>query len=163
MKMQELNLFIVDDNSLVLTNLRNYLNIRFGNDLKISTFHTGANALKEVNKDTDIVILDYDLGAENGNDVLKSIKKINSNTEVIMFTSNDEIGVAIESFRNGASDYVIKGDKELKKIASLINKIITYPIRIMVREFGISKYLAIFLLTFVSVGVVVFITMHYMN
>lgn len=163
MKTQGLNLFIIDDNSLVSTNLRNFLNTRFGKDLSISTFLTGASALKEINKDTDIVILDYDLGGENGNDVLKSIKSINSDTEVIMFTSNDEIATAIESFKNGASDYVIKGDKSLKKIVSLINKIITYPINIMVREFGISKFVAIFLLTFVSVGVVVFTVMQYMK
>ncbi len=161
MKTQGLNLFIIDDNTLVSTTLRNYLNNRFGNVLTISTFLTGASALKEINKNTNIVILDYDLKGENGNEILKSIKSINSETEVIMFTSNDEIATAIESFRNGASDYVIKGDKSLKKIASLINNIITYPIRIMVREFGISKLLAIFLLTFISVGLVVFAVMHY--
>lgn len=163
MKTQGLNLFIVDDNSLVLSALRNYLDNRFGKDLNITTFLSGENALKKIDKDTDIVILDYHLKNENGNEVLKSIKRINSKTEVIMLTSNEEVGVAIESFRIGASDYVIKGKSALKSISLLVNDIITYPIRIMVREFGISKFLAIFLLTFISVGIVVYSVMHYMN
>lgn len=163
MKTQGLNLFIVDDNALVLSTLRNYLNNRFGKDLNISTFLSGEKALKEVGKNTDIVILDYHLKNENGNEVLQSIKNINAKTEVIMLTSNEEVAVAIESFKIGASDYVIKGKSALKSIALLVNDIITYPIRVMVREFGVSKFVAIFLLTFVSVGIVVYSVMRIMN
>lgn len=156
MKTQEHNLFIIDDNTLILASLRNYLTNKFGDLLKISTFVSGANAIENIDKNTSIVILDYHFENENGNDILKSIKDINPNTEVIMFTSNEEIATAIESFQKGASDFIIKDDSGWKKISSRINQIITYPIKLMVREFGISKYLAIFVLTFVSVGAVVY-------
>jgi DNA-binding NarL/FixJ family response regulator len=163
MKSQELNLFIVDDNALTLTGLRNYLQQRFGDSMTIFTFLSGATALKEVNENTTIVILDYHLENENGNEVLKSIKEINPDTEVIMFTSNEEIGVAIESFRKGANDFVIKGDKAWKRIGSSVNKILTYPYRILVREFGVHKFVAIFLLTFAAMGIAVYITLQYIN
>jgi len=163
MNTQGLNLFIVDDNSLTLTSLRNYLNGRFGNDLNITTFLTGANALKKVDKNTGVVILDYYLDGENGNDILQSIKKINPKTEVIIFSSNEEIGVAIDSFRKGASDYVVKGDKAWKKISNLVLDIITYPIRTLVQEFRVTKFVAIFLLTFVTLGVIVAVTMKCMD
>lgn len=161
MNPQGLNLFIVDDNSLVLTSLRNYLDNRFGKDLNITTFLTGANALEKVDKDTGVVILDYNLEGENGNDVLQSIKKINPKTEVIMFSSNEEIGVAIDSFRKGASDFVIKGDKGRKKISNIILDIITYPVRILVQEFRVTKFVAIFLLTFVTMAIVVGLVLKY--
>lgn len=156
MSIQGLNLFIVDDDMLMVTGLKNHLNTRFGNDLNISTFSTGESVLKEIDKDTSIVILDYFLNGQNGNEILKSIKNINPKTEVIMLSSNEDIVVAIESFRKGATDYVIKGRKSWDKISSLVYKTITYPIRIIVREFGISKYLAIFLLTFMIMGATVF-------
>lgn len=163
MNTQGLNLFIVDDNQLMVTGLRNYLDNRFGTNLNISTFNTGESALKKVDEDTSIVILDYYLGDENGNDVLKSIKKINPKTEVIMLSSNEDIGIAIDSFRSGATDYVIKGEKSWRKIISLIQEIIVYPVRVMVREFGINKYIAIFLLTFMVMGIGVYFSLKFIH
>jgi len=158
-----MNLFIVDDNALMLTGLRNYLEQRFGTSLNISTFLTGESALRKVDADTNIVILDYFLEGENGNDVLTSIKRINSKTEVIMLSSNEDMGIAIESFRKGASDYVIKGENSWKKITSIVYNIVAYPVRVLMKEFKISKYLAVFLLTFLSVGIAVFFVLRYVH
>ena len=162
MSTQALNLFIVDDNQLMVTGLRNYLNKRFDSDLNISIFYNGASLLEKVDKDTNIVILDYYLEGENGNDILEAIKRINSSTQVIMLSSNEEIATAIDSFRKGASDYVVKGEKAWKKIASLVYNIITYPVRIMVKEFKVRKYLAIFMLTFIITGIIVYIALTWM-
>jgi len=161
MNTQGLNLFIIDDNQLMATGLKIYLNNRFGTNLNISTFNTGVSALKEVDKNTGIVILDYQLEGENGNDILKSIKRINPNTEVIMLSSNEDIATAIDSFRNGATDYVVKGEKAWKKVTSLVYGVITYPVRIMVREWGLNKYIAIFLLTFVIMGIIAYLSVEY--
>jgi DNA-binding NtrC family response regulator len=161
MNTQALNLFIIDDNQLMATGLRIYLNNRFGTNLNISTFNSGENALKEVNENTSIVILDYFLEGENGNDVLKAIKKINPNTEVIMLSSNEDIGIAIDSFRSGASDYVVKGEKAWKKITSIVYKTLTYPVRVMVREWGLNKYIAIFLFTFVIMGILAYLSVQF--
>lgn len=163
MKTQEFNLFIVDDNNLTLIGLKNHLQLRFGDGINIFTFLTGRSALERIDQNTAIVILDYHLENENGNDVLKAIKLKNPKTEVIMLTSNEEVGVAIESFRKGANDFVIKGDKAWKRIASSVNNIITYPYRIMVKEFGVHKFLAAFLLTFAGLGIAVVIVLQTMN
>ncbi len=161
MKNESHTLFIVDDNPLVITDVRNFLHTKFGSTLRIFTFHNGESALKKVNLETNIVILDYNLEGENGNKILKSIKEINPNTEVIMYSSNKDIGIAIEAFRNGAKDFVVKGYQSRKKLTSVILQILTYPIRIMVREFGISKFLAIFLMSFITMGLVVSLVLKY--
>lgn len=163
MKTQALNLFIVDDNPMVAMGLRQHLIHRFGSELNITTFPTGKSALENISADTNMVILDIMLEGENGNDILKSIKIINPATEVVMLSSNNEMEVAIRSFRNGASDYVVKGEKSWKKITSLVLKALTYPVRVMVQEFGINKYIAMFLLTFVAIGVGVFLTLKFTN
>ncbi len=162
MNTQEFNLFIVDDNPLLVTRLRSYLDARFGSSLNISSFYTAQSILEEVDEDTNIVILDYDLGGKSGNDILKSIKKINPKTEVIMLTSNEEISAAIDSFQNGASDYVIKGLNSGKQITSLIYNIITYPVKLMGKEFGINKYVVIFLFIFLVLGVGAYFTLKYL-
>lgn len=163
MTKQGMNLFIVDDDKLVVSDLKIYLNYRFGNDLNISSFYDGESCLKKVDKDTDIVILDYSLNGENGVEILKKIKDINPKVEVIILTSHEDISLAIQSFRNGASDYVIKGDGALKKIKKIVYHIITEPIRIIIKEFGVSKYMAIFFLTFVTMGIAVAYTLFLMK
>ena len=161
MKNQTLNLFIVDDNPVVAKGLQYYLDTRFGNNLNISSFTTGESALQKLDQSTNIVILDYFLDGEDGKEILKSIKSINPNVEVIMHSSNDDIGVAIDLFRNGASDYVLKGEKSWKKLTSILYKTLTYPVRIMVQEFGINKYLAMFLITFLAMGIGVVISLNF--
>lgn len=155
MKKQTANLFIVDDDALSTALLKQHLNDKFGTSINILTFISGKSALEKIDKHTSIVILDYNLEGENGNDVLRSIKEINPKTEVIMLTSNEDITIAIESFRKGATDYVIKGNKASKKITHIVYDILAYPIRFIVREFGVSKFLAIFLLTFFIMGIAV--------
>ena len=80
-----------------------------------------------------------------------------------MLSSNEDIGVAIDSFRSGATDYVVKGANSWKKLSSAIYKVITYPIRVLVKEFGVNKFLAIFLLTFVLLGAVVLIALKFIR
>ena len=160
MEKQGMNLFIVDDNKLLATDLKHYLQGRFGEDVHISTFSDGESCLEKVDKDTHIVILDYTMDGQNGLEILKLIKAINPKTEVIMLSGNEDMAIAIQTFRNGAKDYVIKGEGSLKKLSKLIQLIITEPIRIMIREFGVSKYMAIFLFTFVSMGAITLIVLR---
>lgn len=149
------NLFIVDSDKVMVSGLKQYLNDRFGKNLLISSFYTGESCLEKIDKNTDFVILAYYLNGSTGNDVLRSIKKINSKTEVIMLSSNENVGIAIDAFRSGAKDFIIKGQNDRKKIASRLQNIFMYPVRVLVKEFAISKYLAMFLLTFVTMGILV--------
>jgi len=163
MKTQGTNLFIVDDDNLMAMALEQSLKGRFGNGISITIFNDGESCLEKVNKETDIVILDYFLDGKDGLEILKSIKTANSKTEVIMLTCNEDIMLAIETFRAGAADYVLKGRGSWKKITKLVNHIITEPIRMIVREFGVSKFVATFLLTFVTMGIVVACMLQYLK
>ncbi|MFI5151507.1 MAG: response regulator [Bacteroidia bacterium] len=157
METRGLNLFIVDDNKLVSFSLQSYLKDRFGSDLSIVCFHSGEACLLKIKEDTHIVILDYYMDGQNGLETLKSIKDINPKTEVIMLSANEDMALAVETFRAGAKDYIVKGIGSKKKITSLVYQIITAPVRLMVREFGVSKYLAVFICTFITIGAVVVI------
>lgn len=162
METQRLNLFIVDDNKSMVAALKQFLQNKFGANINITTFYDGESCLEKINEYTDVVILDHYLNGKNGLEVLKEIKEINPKTEVIMLSSNEDIALAIQSFRAGAKDYVIKGPSSWKKLTKLVHHVITEPIRIIVREFGVSKFVAIFLLTFLTMGAVVFFVLHNM-
>ncbi|MBK6834333.1 MAG: response regulator [Bacteroidetes bacterium] len=163
MKKNTINLFIVDDDKLMVATLKQFLQNRFQNDINVFTFYDGESCLESVNKETDVVILDYNMTGKNGLDVLKSIKMINPKTEVIMLSGNEDMATAISLFRAGASDYVLKGEGSWKKLSKLVYHIVTAPIRIVVREFGVSKYMAIFMLTFVLMGLLVVAALQFMK
>jgi len=80
-----------------------------------------------------------------------------------MLSGNEDMALAIQTFRAGATDYVIKGNGALKKVTKVVHYIITAPMRLLVDEFKVSKYLAIFLLTFVALGIVVFSVSRFMR
>ncbi len=162
METNKFQLFIVDDDDKMAQGLEKHISNKFGNIFNVSVFNSGALALKNLNAHTGMVILDYELKGENGNDVLKAIKLKNPKTEVVMLTSNEDINVAIESFKKGAMDYIIKNDRAWKKINSTILTVLMYPVNILIREFGVNKYLAIFLLVFLVMGVGVFYVMKLM-
>lgn len=127
METQKSNIFIVDDNKLMDISLKHYLEEEFGESVTISIFYDGKSCLEKIDNNTNFVILDYFLDSKNKNavtglEVLKEIKKINPQTEVIMFTCNEDIENATKSYRAGATDYVVKGYKAWERIVSLIKK-----------------------------------------
>ncbi len=152
---QGTNLFIVDNNIVMVNSLEEYLKNRFGQSIHISTFKDGNSCLRKVNEELDIVILDCFILGKNNLDILKSIKTINPKTEVIMLAGNEDMAIAIKSFRNGAADYVVKGKNSWKRISKVVNYIITKPVRIMEKEFSVSKQIAILIFTSIVIGIIV--------
>lgn len=137
MKTCVFNLFIVDDDNLKLTALKNYLDNRFGTSINISSFHGSESMLKKIEKYTNMVILNYSL--EDENSILDSIKKINPKTEVVMQASFEDIASEIDFFHYGKTENSISGNKVLNETTSLFHKTFVNPIRIIMRGFGVSK------------------------
>jgi len=161
---QTKEIIIINSNNGIAEGLKKYLLKKFGGSMSISIFNTGYIALNKINNNTSIVILDNNLPGEKGSDLIIQIKIINPKTEVIMISSNEDVGKAIDAFRKGASNYVVMGnEKAWKKISSIVLNIVMYPIKLLVQEFGVSKFVAIFLFTFVTVGLIAFFVLKYMH
>lgn len=150
------NIFIIDDNAQMVSDLVEFLKRKFSESISVSSYYTSLDALKNINNQTDIVIMDVYLEGNKGNELIEKIKKINPQTEVIMLTSNEHVSSSIEAFKRGADQYIVKGENSRKNLLSIIYDTLGYPIRVLIREFGVSKYLAIFILTFISVGIVAY-------
>ncbi len=80
---------------------------------KIEVFQAGdANeALKKLEKqDFDVVICDVKLPDANGVDLIPQIKKIQPFVEIILLTAYGNIPDSVQAMKNGAFDYITKGD-----------------------------------------------------
>ncbi len=151
------NLFLLEDNPLTSNRIVNFLEQKFGNSLTISTFTNGNQLLKSINHNTKIVVLDYDLKRENSDQLVHQIREKNSNTQVIVLSSDADIATAIDAYLKGARSFVFKNKNSFKRIQSIISNIIYYPVAIIKRFFGLKELLAIFIVEILYIGIVVII------
>jgi DNA-binding NtrC family response regulator len=76
---------------------------------EVHTASGGQEALRFIqNKDIDVVTLDLSMPGLSGIDVLKEIKKLRPNTEVIVITGYGTLNNAQEAIRFGAGDFISK-------------------------------------------------------
>lgn len=129
MNKKRTNIFIIDDNKVFALTLKASIENAFKKrSIKVHTFETGESCMKKFMQiQPELVILDYSLNstsldAADGLQVLDKIKKCNSRTTVIMLTGNDHIEVALKSFHQGASDYIVKTASQFKEINQSISK-----------------------------------------
>lgn len=163
MKTQSHNLLLLEDNKLSSNRIISFLQRRFPNSLLISTFQTSEELLKAINKDSTIVVLDYDLKGEKSELLVREIKIINPKTEVIVLATDNDIAEAIETYKNGAKSVIIKGEKAPRLLFSVIFKILNYPVKLLVERFAINKILAIFIAYFLGIGLIVYLGMYFLH
>lgn len=156
---QKHHLFIVEDDQVTAAKLHQFLESRFGTAYTIFTFSNPVSALEKVDKNTKIVILDYDYFGKEGNKILESIKIINPETEVIILSNHGDIEVVVESYTNGASNYLLKNKKTEKQLGAKILEIISYPARYLELRYGFSQFFVYLLFLFLVVGILVLLGM----
>ena len=79
-------------------------------------------ALKQLElQNPDVVLCDVFLPDGNGVDLVLAIKKAAPNVEVILLTAHGNIPDGVQAIKNGAFDYITKGDDN-NKIIPLINR-----------------------------------------
>ncbi len=119
-------IFLVDDEPIQNEMLKDYISERFL--YKIKTYESGDPAIADLHLNPEIIVLDFHLNshlpeAENGVQVLKKIKQLHPSAQVIMLSGQDKLEVAIESMKNGAYDYVIKGETAFSRMENIFNNI----------------------------------------
>jgi DNA-binding NtrC family response regulator len=76
---------------------------------EVHTASDGQEALRLINtEDIDVITLDLKMPGLSGIDVLKEVKKLRPNMEVIVITGYGTLGNAQEAIRFGAGDFISK-------------------------------------------------------
>ena len=121
------NIFIVDDDEMQSSMLQDYLSKY--STFNVHVFNSGEDCLKNMELNPDVVFLDYNFdkagkGAMNGVDILKEIKAVKPATEVVMFSGQDRIEVAVNTMKYGAFDYIVKSESAFHRAENVIFNII---------------------------------------
>ena len=114
-------IFIVEDDIFYSGLIKNEI---VKNSLgEVESFSSGETFMNNLFKMPDIVLLDHNLGSMKGVDILKKIKSLNPNIQVIILSAQVKMKVAITSLKFGAYDYVEKNDFAFDRIKALIKNI----------------------------------------
>ncbi len=89
---------------------------------KISTASCCSNALQQLRKQQyDVILCDVFLPDGNGVDFIFEIKKYSNDAAIILLTAHGNIEDGVQAIKNGAFDYITKGDDN-RKIIPTINR-----------------------------------------
>lgn len=118
-------IFVVDDDPFI-----NMLVIkRFAaQDYKLEAFESGEECLKSLNKDPDLIILDYlfvpkEQTFMNGMEIFDRIKAQKPGVPVIMLSGQENGEVVLELARKGIVDYIIKDNSLLDNLNTAIKEL----------------------------------------
>jgi DNA-binding NtrC family response regulator len=116
--------FIVEDNAFYASLMKNELEKFCGN---ISVFSTGEKCIENISLKPDVVLLDQHLsGTLTGLDVLKKIKEYNKQIEVIFVSGSFQVEVVKDALKNGATDYINKGDSTFDLVEKKLTDIFQF-------------------------------------
>lgn len=121
-------IYIVDDEPVQSMMLQDYLS-KYKN-FEIKTFRSGEEVIGALKvKVPQIIFLDYyfdQVGpdAMNGTEILKEIKSNHPDVELIMFSGQDKIEVAVNTMKYGAFDYIVKNESAFHRSENVIFNII---------------------------------------
>lgn len=92
-------------------------------DYEIQSFATGKDCMNNLHQEPDVITLDYRLPDTKGLDLLKKIKEINDEIQVILISEQDDIDVVVELLKHGAYDYIVKSRDIKERLLNTINNI----------------------------------------
>ncbi|HEV3252059.1 MAG TPA: sigma-54 dependent transcriptional regulator [Puia sp.] len=117
--MSDRSILLVDDEEKLRALLKRIIglegfNIFEANDLKVASRIIERESI-------DVVLCDVKLPDGNGVDFVKKIKPIYPSIEIILLTAFGNISDGVQAMKNGAFDYITKGDDN-EKIIPLLNR-----------------------------------------
>lgn len=113
------NVLIIEDE---ITNRKHLSFILKKYGYNVSVAENGTKGLQIFNeKEIDLVFCDFQLPDMNGSRVLQSIKKINPDTPIIIYTGYANVKTAVHMMKLGAFDYLLK-PLVLDEVLMVLNK-----------------------------------------
>lgn len=125
------SLLVIDDEPIIRKLLSRMLELEGYSVHCAEDKSSGLKATKRFNP--QVVLCDVFLPNGNGVDMIKDIKAIQPNCEVVLLTAHGNIQDGVQAIKNGAFDYIVKGDDN-RKIIPIISRAMQEATKEMLKE-----------------------------
>ena len=106
-----LKVFILEDDHWYGSMLQHYLSLN--PDYEVKRFTDSKEFFSHLHEKPDVVTLDYSMPDMDGGEVLKKIKGVHPDIQVLIISGQEDVSTAITLLKNGAFEYIVK-DEETK-------------------------------------------------
>lgn len=103
-----IKLSIIDDHRVFVEALQSLLSKEEGFDIAHCYYSDQIPTVLLGFEDTDVVLLDINLGTGNGIDLCLRIKKVNPNARILFFSAFQHQSTIVRAMKSGAAGYLLK-------------------------------------------------------
>jgi polysaccharide export outer membrane protein len=114
-------IFLVDDDAFNLNLTKLHLHTLGYKD--VTLYENGTDCLNNLTSKPQVIFLDHHMDDLLGFEVMKKIKRFDSNIYVVMLSGQEDISTAVDSLKFGAFDYIIKDERSMKRVTDVMNRI----------------------------------------
>lgn len=104
--MNSLRIFLIEDDPFFGESLKYHLSLN--PDFEVHLFSSGKECLENLHLKPQIICLDFGLPDITGDKLLQKIREINNSIPIIIISGQEDIEVAINFLKSGATDYIVK-------------------------------------------------------
>jgi DNA-binding NtrC family response regulator len=112
---------IIEDDPLFSKMIKHIL--ATSGNYEVRNFPDAQSFLTRVTSLPDVVTLDLGLPDMSGTDLMKKIKNLNPETEVIIISGQDNLQLAVQLLKEGAYDYITKDENIKERVLHTLDKI----------------------------------------
>lgn len=115
--------FVIEDDQIFGRAIQHRLEQEDNYDVRV--FQSGEDFFNHLHLNPDIVSIDYNLPDITGIDILKRVKKYNSEISTIILSGQEKVEVVVEAYSNGANNYIIKNENALVELTNVVKNLST--------------------------------------
>ncbi|MBN1820714.1 MAG: response regulator [Prolixibacteraceae bacterium] len=87
----------------------------------VMSFSKGEESLEHLKLNPDMFVCSYSMEDINGMELMKKVKAELPETDFFFLSGQNDVEVAVNIVKHGATDYIVKNDKALAKLARSID------------------------------------------
>jgi two-component system, NtrC family, response regulator AtoC len=114
-------IFVVEDNDWYNRLLVHTLSLN--PDYEVKSFFNGRDFLAALHEKPDIVTLDYRLPDMTGDELLKQIRQLYPDIQIILISEQNDINTVVELLKMGAKDYILKSQDIRDRLLNTVQNI----------------------------------------
>ncbi len=145
-------IFVVIESPIYNNLVAGYLRSRKFKNIK--TFSSGYDCLKNLHLNPDIVVISYSMDEITGLEVMQKAKLTNPEISFFFLSGQNNVEVAVNIVKMGATDYIVKNERALGKLVKSIDFLVNSTKAVKVKKGFKIGVIGFFIILFIIIMII---------